>query len=922
MRCKHLVPLFLFLLACVGPLSAASSTVVADDDATTQIETLSDDQTTTDVLQTESDDDATTAIETRSDDDDTTGTESAADKSEEPEKKKDKAEELTLENIFPKDGLFGPSAGSIAFSFDGRYGAYLYRPHGERRHGQDIWIVDTATSQTRRLTSASVMEDFQESARKVTEDRRKKAKEAKKKAGQDNKTGEADTGDEVTTGTEKGQEQDLGDWIGEKDHEDSRAPRYGGVASFDWATTTHTLLMVSEGDIYQFDVTGNGPERLTRTRRSVSNVQWLPDDSGFTYVEENALTRVRFGVWRPEQIIPDLKSGDSLYRYEVSPDGTRVAILAYKGTSPPEDARFSIARYRDRRMEVQEMSRPVADTPAAPNEYAVYLVEIDDPFREKVLQGEVFRLQTKQYGDRVDEPEWAPDSSRVVFSTYNQDTSEIRLMEAVFPDRVEPAENGSDGEKAERKLEPAKALYRFLHTGGPNTPRMIRPYYLNDSRGIVYLSEQSGFRHLHVFDPVYEMQEPLTRGRFEVYPIALSPDRKSMFATSTREHPSRQDVYRICLADGTMQRLAPGEGFYSDVAVSPDGKHVLGNYVRYGQPRDLALAAADDLTSVMLTDAHSEAARRWTRFRPEFFSYKNRLGQEIYGHAFLPDGWTSETARPTLIYFYGGPLGTRKYSVEGSYGAGEYFFAYYMAKKHGYVSVCIDPRGSSGYGGLFEKSNYEQVGRPQVEDLVDGVDFLAKTYNADRKRVAIHGWSFGGFQTQMCLYTEPDVFAAGIAGAGPTEWENYYASYTRPTIGTIEPGKTDQEAHSLLPLAKNLKGHLLLVHGMEDTNVLYQDTVRVYRELLKAGKETLVELFLDPTGGHGLGGDVPRLNQYRKYEQFLLRTIGAGPSKSEGGEDNGDDGDGAEAETGEADGESGDSKESQSDTEILAGGER
>jgi dipeptidyl-peptidase-4 len=151
----------------------------------------------------------------------------------------------------------------------------------------------------------------------------------------------------------------------------------------------------------------------------------------------------------------------------------------------------------------------------------------------------------------------------------------------------------------------------------------------------------------------------------------------------------------------------------------------------------------------------------------------------------------------------------------------------------------------------------------------------------DKEKVAIHGWSFGGFQTQMCMYTEPDVFQAGIAGAGPTEWENYNSSYTRHTIGKSDPGKATLKEFSLLPLAKNLTGHLLLVHGMEDSNVLYQDTVRVYRELLKAGKETLVELFLDPTGGHHLNGDVKSLSQYRKYEQFLLRTVGKHESAKE-----------------------------------------
>jgi dipeptidyl aminopeptidase/acylaminoacyl peptidase len=207
-----------------------------------------------------------------------------------------------------------------------------------------------------------------------------------------------------------------------------------------------------------------------------------------------------------------------------------------------------------------------------------------------------------------------------------------------------------------------------------------------------------------------------------------------------------------------------------------------------------------------------------------------------------------------------------------------------MAEKHGYLTCTIDPRGMSGYGSVFEKANFKQVGKPQVEDLVDGVKHLIAHFGVDAKRVGIHGWSFGGFQTQMCLYTQPDVFAAGIAGAGPTEWENYNAWYSTGTISESRTGQPDLGAFSLLPLAKNLKSRLLLVHGMEDSNVLYQDTVRVYRELLKAGKETLVELFLDPTGGHGLGGDVSLLARERKYEDFLVRFLGEGaPAGSLGG---------------------------------------
>jgi dipeptidyl aminopeptidase/acylaminoacyl peptidase len=200
----------------------------------------------------------------------------------------------------------------------------------------------------------------------------------------------------------------------------------------------------------------------------------------------------------------------------------------------------------------------------------------------------------------------------------------------------------------------------------------------------------------------------------------------------------------------------------------------------------------------------------------------------------------------------------------------------YMAQKHGYITCTIDPRGMSGYGGLFESSNWEQPGKPQVEDLTDGVKYLIANMGADSKKVGIYGWSFGGFQTQMCMYTAPDVFTLGIAGAGPTEWQNYNTWYTGGVIGFSRVGKPeDLDKYSLTKLAKNLKGPLMLLHGMEDTNVLFQDTVKVYQALLKAGKGPLVELVVDPTGGHGLGGDIKAKDQYLIYEGFLLRRWGA-----------------------------------------------
>src|SRR5262249_52925175 len=331
-----------------------------------------------------------------------------------------------------------------------------------------------------------------------------------------------------------------------------------------------------------------------------------------------------------------------------------------------------------------------------------------------------------------------------------------------------------------------------------------------------FVTEQSGFRHLHLLDLSTEKFTPLTSGKFEVYPLALARDRGAVYVAATKEHPACRDLYRVNLADGSMKRLTGARGVYGDVhfrgtgilnvAVSPDGRAVLANYARFGNPTDLVRVETATGQQVYLTNSHGPAARKLVEVQPEFFSYVNRHGDVIHGYLFKPHGWSKADKRPLLIYTYGGPLGITKYVTEGSHTE-EHRFAHYLAAKHGYVTCVIDPRGSSGYGSKFERANFGQPGQPQVEDLVDGVKYLVAHGGVDPKRVGVHGWRFGGFLTQLCLYTAPDVFAVGIAGAGPTEWENFNAWYTTGTIGN-DGEKMKQ--FSLLPLAKHLKGKLLL----------------------------------------------------------------------------------------------------------------
>jgi len=1016
------------------------------------------------------------------------------DEAESEEKEEEKGKELTLERLFPEKSFFGPSASDMAFSHDGRYGAWLYRPYIERRHGSDLWIIDTQSSEVKRITNVVVMSEFQEDARTVKKDREEKAK--KEGIGQTQKDGEdgegegeeveegeqeeedegeaeqmppaadivsgewsgkltggqdlglppdglpftltlqlhtdnsvsgtlstamttvqstegrfdpekkeitctfvdAESGtaasmtaaitDEAMTGSieiqsmgvtlqltatrtkagagdgeprqeqdgekeqdddeEQDEEQDeeneqedgekeeiiLGNWVSEKDADDERAPRYSGIQSFEWSPVAKEMIFISQGDLYRLNMEDGSIVRLTKTRVYERGVQYLPDGSGYTYMNDGrGVIKVCFGSHLIEQLDPALPAGEEMRGYELSPDGTRMVFLTGKSLGEAPSRTVNIMTFRNRFAEVREVPRHVSDDPLAKEETSIYLYDMRNPLTEDVMLGKVYTHTSTGPRDILQVPEWSPDSERIAFAVYSQATGLVDIYEATFPKReeakdeevaepqaeVETGEGGDDdgippqerrgrrggdgeqeggsAEEEENEFAPAALVYRFFHHGGPNTPVMIHPYYLPDSRRMVFLTEQSGFRQLHILDPIYESLTQITHGQFEVYPFDISKDHRFMFATATKEHPTREDVYRIDLESGEMVRLSREDGVYGTVAVCNDGSKALANHATYGQLRELQYIDATKGEQRELTESHPDEARELTEPRPEFFTYKNRLGQEIHGTLFRPDGWTAEDKRPLLIYVYGGPLGTSKQVVDGSYGAPNYFFAYYMAKKHGYVTCTIDPRGVSGYGGLFEKSNFERVGKPQTEDLVDGVKWFVENQGVDPKRVGIHGWSFGGFQTQMCMYTEPDVFQVGIAGAGPTEWENYNSWYSQGTIGKTGEGTADLKKYSLLPLAKNLKGKLLLIHGMEDSNVLYQDTVRVYRELLAAGKETNVELFLDPTGGHGLGGDIKTINRFRKYEDFLLQHLGRGEVPEEDATEVGEDSeDGAPAQ--------------------------
>ncbi|AIE86151.1 prolyl oligopeptidase family serine peptidase [Fimbriimonas ginsengisoli] len=749
---------------------------------------------------------------------------------------------LHLDDLYPRKPFFGRGATGSEWSKDNRYLAYVWAPY-DTKGGSDLYIYDAQEHKTTRLTSPEVMGRFDRDIAKAVERYKKETDEEARML--------------------RMNDLEFREWRLKRKEEDEKRkeplPSYPGVGELEWSPKGHDLLFTWKGDVFRTNVAESKLIRLTRTKESENGIKWLPNAEGYTFQRSGGVFRVRFDTGAMEQLNPELPTGVSYTGYSLSPDGTKLMVT---GSKPgPQSRMVDYISYRERFAQAKKAEREVADDPFSGEAY-VYIYDLtQDSLDEVKGEGKPWEVWKWPGGKEwqqtaVNDQPWSPDSKRLVFGTWRRTAREQEIIVA-------------DTEK-----KTLKSIYKGKPDGEMNTPGMADPFFTKDGNQVIALLDTSGFRHAWLLDPATEGATPLTKGDFEVYPVKQSADGKTLIVTAQKEDSARMDVYRVEIASGAMERMTHREGNYGRPAVSDDGSRLATTFVSWDSPSELYVL--DGGREEKITDSHRVGAfEKINTLKPKLFTYKNRNGQTIHGFMFLPPGWKKSDRRPLMIYVYGGPLGTSKSVEVGAFNSSAYLFNMYLAKVFGYVTVTIDPRGQSGYGNVFGKANYEQPGKAQVEDLTDGVKYLVSNFGVDSKKVAVNGWSFGGFQTQMCMYTAPDVFTLGIAGAGPTEWQNYNNWYSTGTIGPVPNAKPDDlDKYSLTYLAKNLRSPLLLLHGMEDTNVLFQDTIKVYRKLLQYGRGPLVELAFDPTGSHGLGGDIDTRDRHAIYLGFINKWWG------------------------------------------------
>ncbi|MFZ4507888.1 MAG: prolyl oligopeptidase family serine peptidase [Fimbriimonas sp.] len=745
---------------------------------------------------------------------------------------------LTVDDLFPRKSWFGKAASSFEWSHGDRYLTYLWNKYDDP--GNDLWLYDTQEGKVTRLTSPEFFQTYDRTIPAALERYKKDKADEEKWL----KIGDAE----------------YRQWLQDRKKEDEARkepkPSYAGVSEVEWANKGDEFLMVYKGDVFRWKIGEPKPARLTRTRDAEVQLQYLPDDSGFTFRRANGVYRMRFGGPDIVQLNPELPNGLPLQGYQISPDGSTLMIRTGRSTGP--DRQVDYITYRGRFAAAQKTSRGVADDKFNEESY-VYLYDLnDDPETNPKADEKPWEVWKWPGGEEwmevaMNQDPWSKDSKQIVFGSWSRDKKDLEIIVA-------------DLSKKERKV-----VYKTKSDGDHGSPGLADPFFLPDGK-VTLLLDTSGYRHAWILDPASGGVTQVTKGDFETYPLGASEDGKTLFVRSGKEHPARMQLYSVNIETGEQKRLSTQTGQYDTPVFGHQKDKLVVPFASWEKRRETYLLDLEPGREKQLTESHPAGFDKVMRIQPKLFSYKNRLGMDVQGYVFLPPGFKKTDKRPLMIYVYGGPLGTGKSVIDGSFQSSGTMFNMLLAQELGFVTVTIDPRGQSGYSNLFGKANWENPGVAQVEDLTDGVKFLTANYGVDPAKVAINGWSFGGFQTQMCMYTAPDVFTLGIAGAGPTEWQNYNTWYTGAVIGDSTPGDPSKlDKFSLTKMAKNLKNPLLLLHGVEDTNVLFQDTIKVYQALLQYGKGPLIELTIDPTGGHGLGGEINTRDRHEMYLDFIKR---------------------------------------------------
>lgn len=389
--------------------------------------------------------------------------------------------------------------------------------------------------------------------------------------------------------------------------------------------------------------------------------------------------------------------------------------------------------------------------------------------------------------------------------------------------------------------------------------------FLSDGKHYVYMTELDGYMHLHLYSLNTGKVRQLTKGSWDVTAYyGFDEASKLFYFQAAAKSPLQREVYSIKMDGSGMTALAADKGT-NDVLFSKDFSYYLSEYSSATKPPVYSIYNKKGKLQYLLED-NAELNKKLSNFKlpaKEFFSFKTEDGVELNAWMIKPEGFDANRKYPVLMMQYSGP---ESQEVLDKWEIG---WEQFLAGK-GYLVVCVDGRGTGARGEEFRKQTYMNLGKMESDDQIAAARYLGTLNYVDASRIAIWGWSYGGYISALSM-SKSKLFKAGISVAPITHWKYYDTAFTERFMRMPKENPKGYSSSSPIDLADNLSGRLLLIHGTMDDNVHIQNSYEYADKLIQAGKQ--FDMFIFPNRDHSIRGGNARMHLYQMKFDFLEKNL-------------------------------------------------
>ncbi len=616
-----------------------------------------------------------------------------------------------------------------------------------------------------------------------------------------------------------------------------------GPSAAAWSPESSELLFTYRGILYSVRPNGAGLRQRFASRLGPSNPDYSPDGTYISFSMGSNIFLITRKSGDIRQLTTVSKASTSISGYDWSPDSKNILISWNDNTSSKS---ILIPDYTKEKVEARSVKRDIVGESENVQKVGIVAVEGDGIIKWV----DNLRSNFYNYGTK-----WSQDGSRVALSEMNADFKSWRLR--VFD---------------------VKSLKAFVVTED-KSPKYVsdwRPLqWSRDGYSIYFGSDRDGWRHIWKVGSHGGSPQIVTAGKYDVGGFERPKSSDDLIYESTEKSPLEFRVFRETPAGvkseltGSLPVSSPtfaDSPTLNGTHVSEDGRWVILDAQDRTHSPDMYLAQESTPDHEPRRITHSPLADfdKLKLIKPEEVTFSAPDGKVIHGLFWKPQRMIPGKKYGALISdMYADSAKNRWGGVLDSYTASEL----------GMAVLCVDFRSSWGYGSDFANGYYHSLGQVDTDEAVAAANYLKSLDYIDPNRLGAWGWSYGGYLTEMIMCTRPGSFSTGVAVAPVSDWKHYNEWYTRHRLDEPKDAEEEYKKSSPVNFAAGLKGHLLMIHGMQDDNVLFQDTVQMTQKLIEAGKDFDVAFY--PKDDHSINRDDSRVHVFRRIYKYLYMWLGS-----------------------------------------------